>query len=104
MTSNNIIRKAFINIVFVERVHQVAFQKVMADSEYRDAEAVSSNLLSQLEETFSTNEQKELLHELKSAWDSMYGIFLEISYCQGIADSPMIHKQLEQYGLKIADE
>lgn len=104
MTGNNIIRKAFINIVFVERVHQVAYKKVMADSEYRTAEEVSSQLFSQLEESLSTKEQKELLLELESAWDRKYGIFLEYSYCQGIADSPMIHKQLEKYGISVVKE
>lgn len=104
MAGNNIIRKAFINIVFFERVHQVAYKKVMADSEFRTAEEVSSQLLSQLEESLSTKEQKELLLELESAWDSKYGIFLEYSYCQGIADSPIIHKQLENYGIWVVKE
>ncbi|MFS0647314.1 hypothetical protein [Siminovitchia sp. 179-K 8D1 HS] len=104
MAGNNIIRKAFINVVFFERVHQVAYKEVMADSEFLTAEEVSSQLLSQLEESLSTKEQKELLLELESAWDSKYAIFLEYSYCQGIADSPMIHKQLEKYGIWVVKE
>ncbi|KRG14727.1 hypothetical protein ACA30_09740 [Virgibacillus soli] len=103
-SNNNIIRKAFVNVVFFERVHQVAFKKVMADSEYRKAEEASSHLFSQLEKSLSTEEQKELLLELESAWDSKYGIFLEHSYCQGIADSPMIHKQLKKYGISVVKE
>ncbi|WP_280528627.1 hypothetical protein [Bacillus sp. J14TS2] len=34
----------------------------------------------------------------------MHGIFLEYSYCQGLADSKMIHKQLEKYGISITKE
>lgn len=68
----------------------------MADSKFRDAEESSSRLFSQLKESLTTAEQKELLLELESEWDRKYGIFLEYSYCQGLADSPIFHKELEK--------
>lgn len=100
----SMIQSFFIDTVFVERVHQLAYKKVMADSKFRDAEEGSSRLFSQLKESLSTAEQKELLLELESEWDRKYGIFLEYSYCQGLADSPMIHKELEKYGISVVKE
>ncbi len=101
--NHNVIQKAFINVIFAERVHQVAFKRSRDDAEFRTAEEVSSRIFSQLEESL-TGEQKKLLFELEAAWSNMYGIFLEYSYCQGIADSPMIHNELEKYGISIVKE
>lgn len=102
--SYNIIKKAFINVIFAERVHQVAFEKSKNNLEFCTAEEDSSRSFSQLKESLTTEEQKELLLELESAWNKMYGIFLEYSYCQGLADSQMIHKELEKYGISVVKE
>lgn len=103
LSSQDVIQKAFIDIVFFERVHRVAYKKVMADSEYRTVDEVSDQLFSQLKESLS-KEQKKLLLELESAWSSKYLIFLEYCYRQGLADSPMIHKELEKFGISVVKE
>ncbi len=102
--NHNVIRKAFINVIFAERIHQVAFARVKDDAEYRAAEEKCSRVFSQLEESLTTEEQKKLFLDLEAAWHGMYGIFLEHCYCQGLADSKMIHKQLEKYGISVVKE
>lgn len=101
--SYNIIQKAFINVVFAERVHQIAFERSKDDMEFRTAEEESLRTYSQLKESLTTEEQKNLLSELESAWNKMYGVFLEYSYCQGLADSKMIHKALDKYGILVKE-
>ncbi|GIN69611.1 hypothetical protein J14TS2_00860 [Bacillus sp. J14TS2] len=103
LSSKDVIQKAFIDIVFFERVHRVAYKKVMADSEYRTVDEVSDQLFSQLKESLS-EEQKKLLLELETAWSSKYLIFLEYCYRQGLADSQMIHKELEKFGISVVKE
>ena len=99
--SYNIIQKAFINVVFAERVHQIAFERSKKDLEYCAAEEESRRIFSQLKELLTTEEQKNLLSELESSWNKMYSIFLEYSYCQGLADSNMIHQALHNYGILV---
>ena len=94
--SYNIIQKAFINVVFAERVHQIAFERSKDDMEFRTAEEESLRTYSQLKESLTTE-------ELESAWNKMYGVFLEYSYCQGLADSKMIHKALDKYGILVKE-
>ncbi|GIN58374.1 hypothetical protein [Lederbergia ruris] len=101
---HNVVKRAFIDVIFFKQVHQAAFARVRNDEEYLKAEENSSRLLSQLEESLMTKEQKKLLRDLESEWSHMYGIFLEHCYCQGLADSKMIHKELEKYGISIAKE
>ena len=99
--SYNIIQKAFINVVFAERVHQIAFERSKKDLEYCAAEEESRRIFSQLKELLTTEEQKNLLSELESSRNKMYSIFLEYSYCQGLADSNMIHQALHNYGILV---
>lgn len=102
--NHNVVQKAFINVIFAKQIHEVAFARIKDDEEYRTAEEKCSRILSQLEESLTTEEQKKFLLELESAWHSMHGIFLEYTYCQGLADSKMIHKQLEKYGISVVKE
>lgn len=99
-----ILEKAFTNIIFFERIHRVAYHKSLENSEFKRAEKHAEKLRSQLEGLLTTTEQKELLLDLESAWNNMYGFFLEYSYCQGIEDSPEIHQELEKYGVSVVKE
>ncbi|RFA34775.1 hypothetical protein CAI16_10345 [Virgibacillus dokdonensis] len=100
----HILRKAFNNIVFVERIHQVAYRNAIKNSNLKKEEDHADEIFKQLQAALTTTEQKDLLTELEAAWNSMYAVFLEYSYCQGIADSPVIHKELKQYGICILKE
>ncbi|WP_121640317.1 hypothetical protein [Virgibacillus sp. Bac330] len=100
----HILRKAFNNIVFVERIHQVAYRNALINSNLKKEEDHADEIFKQLQAALTTTEQKDLLTELEAAWNSMYAVFLEYSYCQGIADSPVIHKELKQYGICILKE
>src|SRR5690606_8891754 len=102
--SNNVVQKAFNEVVFAERIHQIAYSKCANDPEYQAAQSELTTLLAKLEDTLSTNQQKELLHDLESAYNNMYSYFLEYSYLQGIKDSKMLHKELKKYGFSIVEE
>jgi len=102
--SNNVVQKAFNEVVFAERIHQIAYSKCADDPEYQAAHSELTTLLAKLEDTLSTNQQKELLHDLESAYNNMYSYFLEYSYLQGIKDSKMLHKELKKYGFSIVEE
>ncbi|MBS4207389.1 hypothetical protein [Bacillus sp. FJAT-50079] len=104
MVTNNFIQKAFSEVIFAERVHQVAFKKCNNDPEYHAASEEVGRLLRQLEETLSTETQSELLNDLESAWGYMYSFLLEYSYCQGLEDSPFIHNELKKYGVSMIKE
>ncbi|NBJ71040.1 MULTISPECIES: hypothetical protein [Clostridia] len=100
----NILRKAFNNIIFIERIHQVAYNKALKKSNLKSEEDHVEKVFKQLQAELNTPEQKRLLTELEAAWNSMYAVFLEYSYCQGIADSRVIHRELEEYGICILKE
>lgn len=100
----DILRKAFNNIIFVERIHQVAYNKALKNSSLKSEEDHVEKIFKQLQAELNTPEQKRLLIELEAAWNSMYAVFLEYSYCQGIADSRVIHRELEEYGICILKE
>lgn len=100
----SILRRAFNNIIFIERIHQVAYHKALEHSNLKEEENRASDIFKQLQTSLNSSEQKKLLSELESAWNNMYAIFLEYSYCQGIADSPIIYKELEDYGINILKE
>ncbi|KNE19439.1 hypothetical protein [Virgibacillus pantothenticus] len=99
-----ILRKAFNNIIFIERIHQVAYRNALINSNLKEEEDRVEKVFKQLQAALTTKEQQDLLTELEAAWNSMYAVFLEYSYCQGIADSPVIHRELKEFGICVLKE
>src|SRR5690606_15618180 len=100
----NVIQKAFQEVIFAERIHQIAYNKCTNDPEYKTANLQVSTLLTQLDSALCDDHQKELLRDLESSWHHMYSYFLEYSYCQGIKDSEMLHQELSKYGISVINK
>src|SRR5690606_13532705 len=100
----NVIQKAFQEVIFAERIHQIAYNKCTIDPEFNNANLQVSTLLTQLESALCDDHQKELLRDLESSWHHMYSYFLEYSYCQGIEDSEMLHQELCKYGISVINK
>jgi hypothetical protein len=96
------VQKAFSQII-VERVYEVAFRKLQDNSEYRGANIRARELFDMLMNSLQTEEQKELLYELESAWNLAESYFTEYNYCQSLEDSLMLHRGLKALGISVAE-
>ncbi|MCR8672114.1 hypothetical protein, partial [Agrococcus sp. HG114] len=49
--ADHVVQRAFINVIFAERVHQIAYNKCRIDSEYYTAEQNARHILTELDNT-----------------------------------------------------
>ena len=77
-----------------EQIHEIAYRKCINDPEYQIANTNVNTLMNMLKSVLSNDEQRKLLNELESAMLIAESIFLEYSYRQGVVDSQMNYKEL----------
>lgn len=90
--------------IIEERVQKVAWNKAKQDKIYIEANKKQTIALQLLNESITTDRQRHLLDDLESAWNFAEGIMQEYAYRQGIRDSRMIHRELKEFGIFVAEE
>lgn len=103
MHNQTIIQPAFAKIID-ERVFQVAWEKAKLDKKYVELEEKRINILEILNESLTTERQKQFLYELEAAWEFTERFMQEYAYRQGLQDSRMIHKELYSFGIHVLTE
>ncbi|MED4174569.1 hypothetical protein P4631_19405 [Halalkalibacterium halodurans] len=103
MMKKTAVERAFIGLM-EERIHQVAREKAMNDPEYTSADEKKSSLFECLRDSLTTEKQRSLLDDLEGAWTYTGGLMQEFAYRQGIKDSPMIHNELQKFGISVKSE
>ena len=103
MHKQSIVQQAFIKIM-EERVFQVAWEKVKKDKLYIEYNNERRTALKLLNESLTTDRQKYLLNDLENTWNFVERIIQEYAYRQGLQDSQMVHKELNNFGIDVTRE
>ncbi|WP_374964644.1 hypothetical protein [Lysinibacillus sp. RS5] len=103
MHNQTIVQKAFIKIM-EERVFQVAFEKANEDKLYIEYDNERRMTFELLNESLTTDRQRYLLNNLEYAWNFVERIMQEYAYRQGLQDSQMIHKEMNNFGIDVTKE
>lgn len=103
MLRETIVQKAFGDIMD-ERIHKVASNKAETDEFYNKANEERNVAFDFLNESLTTERQRNLLNDLESAWNFVEGLMQEFAYRQGLQDSQMIHKELSELGISVTKE